>query len=214
MLTTLPTIKSRLGLPAFETAADAVLTNFIKLVSARFELECDRRFARATEAVFDFTADACEVRADRYPIEAVAGFYLRSRETEDWLEQTGVDYVISPARAVIALAAPLGAASEPARVIFTGGYVLPGNTPGAGQTALPDELEQMAVEQVAYLYSNRNRFGLISVGGGSAIDILRELELLPAASTPSTGSVWFKFAQVDLLPAVQAVLLKHRRMLW
>jgi hypothetical protein len=30
------------------------------------------------------------------------------------------------------------------RVTYTGGYVLPGASPGAGQTALPDDLESAA----------------------------------------------------------------------
>ena len=35
------------------------------------------------------------------------------------------------------------------RLTYTGGYVLPGDTPGPGQTPLPDDLEQAAVEQCA-----------------------------------------------------------------
>lgn len=216
MLTQLTTLKARLGIAAFETADDALLNNFIKLVSARFELECNRRFARDAAAEFVFPADARDLRVDRFPVESVSSLYLRASEAEAWREQTGVEWLVSPSRAVIALAAPLGAPREQGRVVFAGGYVLPGNTPGAGQTALPDELEHAAVEQVAYLYANRNRVGLLSVGGGSgAIEILRDLELLPAGSGASTsGSVWFKFAQVDLLPAVQAVLRKHTRLMW
>jgi len=42
-----------------------------------------------------------------------------------------------------------------------GGYVLPGTTPSAGQTALPDDLEQAAVEQVAYWFRNRDNTGLL-----------------------------------------------------
>ena len=38
---------------------------------------------------------------------------------------------------------------------LTGGYVLPGTTPSAGQTALPDDLEQAAVEQVAYWFQKQ-----------------------------------------------------------
>jgi hypothetical protein len=58
---------------------------------------------------------------------------------------------------VISLLTPLGIASQQARVTYTGGYVLPGATPGAGQTALPAELEQACVEQAAYWYQNRHR---------------------------------------------------------
>jgi len=40
-------------------------------------------------------------------------------------------------------------------VTYTAGYVLPGDTPAAGQTALPDDLEQAAVEQVAYWFQKQ-----------------------------------------------------------
>lgn len=216
MLTQLTTLKSRLGLAAFETADDALLTNFIRLVSARFELECQRKFARAADAEFIFPGDARDLRVDRFPVEAASAFYLRASAAENWREQSGADWLVSPSRAVIELAAPLGGPREQGRVVFTGGYVLPGGAPGAGQTALPAELEQAAIEQVAYLYENRNRIGLVSVGGGSgAIEILRDLNLLPAGSGASaSGTVWFKFAQADLLPAVRAVLRQHARLLW
>ena len=60
---------------------------------------------------------------------------------------------------------PLLSPTSPAlaRVTYTGGYVLPGDTPDAGQTALPDDLEQAAVEQVAYWFRNRDSTGLLRV---------------------------------------------------
>lgn len=212
MLTQLTTVKARLEIPTYETGADPMLESFIRLVSARFELECRRRFGRQPAATFEFRADETALRVDRYPVEAVTAFHLKHCEADGWLEQTGVDYLVSPARAVIALAAPLGTGRALGRVVFAGGFVLPGITPGAGQTPLPDELEQAAVEQVAYLHENRNRLGLLSVGGGSgAIEILRDLNLLPAGAGSVSGSVWFKYAQFDLLPGVQAVLDRYRR---
>jgi hypothetical protein len=47
-----------------------------------------------------------------------------------------------------------------ARVTYTGGFVLPGDTPAPGQTPLPPDLEQAAIEQVAYWF--RNRAGLMT----------------------------------------------------
>ena len=48
MLTQLSSVKARLGLEAFDTTDDALLTNLIKHVSARFEAECNRVFAAET----------------------------------------------------------------------------------------------------------------------------------------------------------------------
>lgn len=73
---------------------------------------------------------------------------------------------------------------------FTGGCVLPGTTRGAGQTALPDDLEHACVEQVAYWYQNRFRLGLISI--------------------PAEGRTFY-LAQSDLLPQVQSILKRYER---
>lgn len=215
MLTQLTTLKARMGIAPYETADDTLLNTFIKLVSGRFELECGRRFSREAESAFDFRADATEIAVDCYPVETVRSFFLKSTEAEGWLERPDVGFLISPSRATLWLEAPLGTHRQIGRVVFCGGYVLPGITPAPNQVALPDELEQAVVEQVAYLYANRNRIGILSVGGGSgAISILRDLNLLPSGSGDSsnTGNAWFKFAQVDLLPGVQAVLQKYRRL--
>ena len=72
------------------------------------------------------------------------------------------------------------------------GYVLPGDSPAAGQTALPDDLEQAAVEQVAYWFRNRDTTGLIR-------------------SWPH-GGTYEAFLQSDLLLEVRAVLKRHERL--
>ncbi|HWW02583.1 MAG TPA: hypothetical protein VNZ64_22990 [Candidatus Acidoferrum sp.] len=74
---------------------------------------------------------------------------------------------------------------------YTGGYVLPGTTPGAGQTPLPDDLERAAVEQVAYWFQNKANIGL-------------------RISWPS-GGTYQQFAVQDLLPSVQAILDTNKR---
>jgi hypothetical protein len=80
-----------------------------------------------------------------------------------------------------------------ARVTYTGGYVLPGDTPAAGQTALPDDLEQAAVEQVAYWFRNKEKTGLIRSG-------------------PTSG-IFDTFLQSDLLLDVKSIIKKYERFL-
>ena len=72
-----------------------------------------------------------------------------------------------------------------------GGYVLPGATPGPGQTPLPDDLEQACVEQCAFWFQNKDRLGL-------------------KTHWPS-GEAYRQFATQDLLESVQAVLARYRR---
>ena len=106
------------------------------------------------------------------------------------MEETGIDYLIR-GQCVISLAAPLGSYRAQARVIYTGGYVLPGTAAGAGQTPLPIGLEQAAVEQAAYWFQNRDRLGLQRIWDYHA--------------------TYRQFADLDLLPGVRAVLARHTR---
>src|SRR6266849_5954938 len=135
MLTQLSTVKSRLALVV--TDYDDLLTNAIKAVSARFDKECNRTLARTASVTHEFDATDTEVMPPCYPVESVTKFELKSNETDGWSEQTGVQYLIRR-QCIISLSVPFN--SQPstlnspalARVTLTGGYVLPGDTPGAG----------------------------------------------------------------------------------
>src|SRR5205814_1955407 len=193
MLTQLSTVKSRLALTV--TDYDDLLTSAIKAVSDRFDKECNRTLARTTAATHEFDANDTEVLPPCYPVEAVTRFELKSNETDGWTEQTGVQYLIRRA-CVISLSVPLSyqpstISSPVARITYSGGYVLPGDTPDAGQTALPDDLEQAAVEQVAYWFRNRDSTGLLRIW-------------------PHDGT-YAAFLQSDLLLEVRAVLRKYQR---
>src|SRR6266478_7573654 len=137
MLTQLSTVKSRLAIVV--TDYDGILTNAIKAVSVRFDKETNRTLSRTTIATHEFDADDTEILPPCYPVESVTKFELKSNETDGWSEQTGVQYLIRP-KCVISLSVPLSSqlstlnSSGLGRVTLTGGYVLPGDTPSAGQT--------------------------------------------------------------------------------
>ena len=188
LLAQLTTVKTRLGIT--DTADDTLLTNLIEFASARFERETNRSLDHALNTTEEFPADQTEITVARFPIESISQFHLKENETDGWILQSDIKYLIRRA-CVISLAAPLGTKYEQARVTFTGGYVLPGTTPGAGQTALPDDLEHACVEQVAYWYQNRHRLGLLSM--------------------PAEGRTFFNIAQIDLLPQVASVLKRYER---
>src|SRR5256885_43190 len=121
MLTQLLTLKSRLGLEAFDPTDDPLLINLIKMVSARFAAECNRTFNYGENLVSEFRADELNIVVDRPPIESVSQFELKSSEAEGWLPQSGVNYLLSPTRSVLELAEPLGDSRQLGRVTFTGG---------------------------------------------------------------------------------------------
>ena len=130
MLTQLPTVKSRLAIPEADTTNDAILATAIKAVSARFDKENDRTLARTVAFPYEFDPASTEIIPPLYPIESVTRFELKTDETEGWVEQTGVKYIIRHS-CVISLRSPLSTLnSQPstARLLLTGGYVLPGKT--------------------------------------------------------------------------------------
>ena len=191
MLTQLSTVKARLALTV--TDYDDLLTNAIKAVSARFDSECNRRLPRTVGLTREFAADDTEISTPCYPIEAVTKFETKSNETDGWTEQTNVQFLVRR-QCVISLASPLYTLHSSlciARIQYAGGYVLPGDTPSAGQTPLPADLEQAAVEQVAYWFRNRDTTGLVR-------------------SWPH-GGTYQAFLQSDLLLEVRAVLKKYER---
>src|SRR5712672_1285575 len=94
MLTQLSTVKARLGIDEFDLSSDAILTNAINAISVRFDKETNRSLARTTAATHVFSADDTEICLASYPVESVTKFELKQNETEGWIEQTGIEYLI------------------------------------------------------------------------------------------------------------------------
>jgi hypothetical protein len=192
MLAELNTIKARVGLELTDTEDDVLLTGMLAHCSGRFDLECNRTFARGAGVTEEFEGNGTELRPARCPVEAVSLLELKTTEADGWVAQTGVDYLIRRG-CVVSLGGALGSEKSQVRMTYSGGYVLPGDTAEAGQTELPAELEQACVEQVVYWYQRRNQLGLTSVSGEG-------------------GSI-SSFSSLDLLPHVKAVLAKYVRVM-
>ena len=193
MLTQLSTIKSRLAIPAADLTNDDLLTSAIASVTARFDKETNRTLARRVSATHEFDATDTEILPPLYPIETVTKWETKSSEAEGWKQQPVTGYLIR-AGSVISLSSALSPPSSTpalARLTYTGGYVLPGTDPALGQTPLPDDLEQAAVEQVAYWFETRDKLGLKNYW-------------------PS-GGIYLAFTGADLLPSVKAVLASYQR---
>src|SRR5215467_12848749 len=158
MLTDLPTLKSRLSIPDYDIQHDALLANAIGAVSARFDAECRRVFARTVDAVHQFDAAQQEIAVLCYPIESVTQFERKTSESLGWQQiEPTPDYLIRNS-CVISLPSPFilhNSSFNLVRVTYTGGYLLP----GADRTAIPPStpslpaaIEQAGVEQVAYWF--------------------------------------------------------------
>src|SRR5262245_33367995 len=104
MLTQLSTVKSRLALTV--TDYDTLLTSAIKAISTRFEKETNRTLSRTVGFTEEFPADQKEIIPACFPIESVTKFETKTNETDGWLEQTGVQYLIRRA-CIISLQTPI-----------------------------------------------------------------------------------------------------------
>ncbi len=191
MLCQLQTVRSRLGLTELEVQWDALLDNAIAAVSARFDLECNRTFARTVNIAQEFCAGDRNVVLRCHPVESVTRFDLKSNEAGGWIEQTGVNYLLKH-RCVLVLEGPPGVDAQQARVTYTGGYLLPGAETIPGGTALPPDLEQAAVEQVCWWFSNRERLGLSRIW--------------------EYHGTYRDFGDLDLLSSTRAVLTRYARL--
>jgi hypothetical protein len=181
MITQLSTVKARLAIDEFDVKYDTLLTKAIKAVGKRFEKISRRKFERTVDFQQEFWIREVEIILLQYPLESVTKFETKNQEFGPWTEKTGVDYLVDR-RCVISLKKRLGDEGA-GRVTYTGGFVLPGDTVGAGQTALPEDLEQAAVEQVAAWFMNRDKIGLIrNWPKGGVYQELQQTELLPSVS--------------------------------
>jgi hypothetical protein len=100
MLCQLSTIKSRLGIDDFNVQHDVLLTNAINAISSRFDKETNRTLSRTVNATFEFCSCDTEISVPCYPIETVTKFETKSSESEGWVEQTGVDFLIRQASVI------------------------------------------------------------------------------------------------------------------
>ena len=179
MLTQLTTVKTRLGIAEADISQDPLLLSLITACSAHFDQACRRRLARAVNVTEEFDAELREICPAAYPIETVTKFEVKTSETQGWVEQSDVDFVLR-CGCILSLSMPLGQADQLARVTYTGGYVLPGAVPTLGQEALPADLAQAAVEQVAAWFINRDKVGLLrNWPTNGTFQVLSQEPLLP-----------------------------------
>ncbi len=193
MLTTLPTLKLRLALAPDDPTYDGLLTSVANAVSSRFDRETPRTLSRTVGATHEFDPADTEILVSCYPIESVTRFELKTTESEGWIEQPNIDYLVRSGCIISLPSAPAGfsplsSVLSLARVLYTGGYLLPGSPANPVAAPLPADLEHACVEQVAHWFQTRDCLGL-------------------KTHWPS-GETYRQFTCLPLLPDV-AVTLKH-----
>ena len=195
MLTTLADIKTRLKLQESDVVDDDLLTQFLEMTSARLENACNRKFGYVVGQVDEFEGDETELRVLRFPIDETGTITFTRTVTaaEGPLDVTDqINWVVRRG-CVISLVSVVGRWKEVLKVTYSGGYLLPGTTAldGTNPPALPDDVSGACIEQVVYLFQNKDRLGVTGMSSGQ-------------------GS-FQQLSKLDLLPSVQAVVDKYER---
>jgi len=188
---TLTDVKSRLGLT--NTDHDTVLSRIIAGLEDIFNSYTQRDLiVTAADVTENYTGCGAYLGLRRYPVVAITTI----KEALDYAFDSAdalvadTDYRImnSGKNGIIYRIYGLQWYGTPdaIQVIYRGGYTAAGSVPGDGETALPDDIREAAIEQATFLFKRKDDLGLSSVSfeGGSV----------------------HKFAPVDLLPSVKKTL--------
>ncbi|HUW99373.1 MAG TPA: hypothetical protein VMY35_00205 [Phycisphaerae bacterium] len=183
-------VKAFLGINAQDTEHDAVLNKDIAGVSAQLARAAGRIhdeipvLEKTTGAVQYFSPDprTRTIWLAAYPVisiteikEACFGAF----DDADALVENESYQILKPRGRLVRIGFWLPGV-QTVRVTYNGGYTAAGDTPGDGETALPDDVVRKATKQVAFYFRRRAQLGVTSAGvqGGSYTAYARD-ELLP-----------------------------------
>jgi len=192
---TLSDVKARLG--ETDTENDTVLTRIILGIEKLFAAYCKRELlANAADITEYYAGCGPHLALRRYPIIAVTSikqalaydfdsFDALTENTHYRLVNDGRDGII------YRMYTDWFNMPDSIQVVYRGGYCAAGQTPGEGETAMPADLREAAIEQATFLWKRKDDIGLSAVGfeGGSVS----------------------KFSAVELLPMVRQILDNYRR---
>jgi len=186
MLCTLTDIKTRLGIDVVDETSDDLLTAIIAGFTAFAERYCGRGLILPAEAVTEsYTGLAEFIGLRRYPVSEITSV----KEAFDWdfanaaALVADVDYRLVGNGEKGLLYRAYGrwlSVPDAIQVVYRGGYVAAGEEAEEGETAMPADLREAAIQQCTFIYKRKDDIGLsaISFQGGSA-NMFSALDLLP-----------------------------------
>ncbi|HIJ66810.1 MAG TPA: hypothetical protein HPP51_00805 [Planctomycetes bacterium] len=192
---TLADVKTRLGIT--ETDSDELLNRIIAGIEQYFNSYTYRvLILNSTDATEYYTGCGDHIHLKRYPVKSITS--IKESIDYDFDNATALtsntDYRLlggGKDGIIYRMYGEFYSTPDSVQVVYAGGYVAAGQTPGEGETSVPDDLREAAIEQASFLFKRKNDIGLASVGfdGGSVS----------------------KFSAIKLLPMVEQVLKKYRR---
>jgi len=181
---TLADCKTRRGLST--TDNDTLLERIIAGVQSAFENYCRRPLLLTAAAVTEYyTGSGPYLQLNRYPIAAITS--IKEAADFDFTAATALvadsDYRLIRSGKSGVLYSTLGSWDpnpDAIQVVYRGGFVAAGGTVGTGETALPADLREAAIEQAVFLFQRKDDMGLVSVNyQGGAINKQVDMNLLP-----------------------------------
>lgn len=192
-LCTLAQLKSRLGIS--DSDSDTLLGEIITGVSAQLQGQggCGRQLALDSgrvEYINVAEQRMASIWVDRYPIASITEVKEALYEQFDDADALTVNesYQFNPDTGELRRIGWWLYGMRTVKVTYDGGYVLPDDVAGEGETELPAEIVEAAIEQASFVYQRRDSLGLTSVGsqGGSASAYAQD-KLLPGVAETMKG---------------------------
>lgn len=193
---TLADVKDRLGIT--KTDHDITINRIISGLEAIFNSHTKRKLlVNAADVTEYYTGLSCYLQLARFPIVSITSIKIAYDYNFDSVDaltantdyrlvnggKNGILYRVYSTWPEIV--------EDAIQVIYRGGYCSAGQSPGAGEIALPADLREAAIEQASFIFKRKDDIGLSSVGfDGGSIN---------------------KFSAIDLLPMVKKVLDTYRR---
>ncbi len=192
---TLADVKDRLGLT--DTDYDQLINRIILGIEAVFDGFTNRQLiVPAADVTEYYTACGPQLQLNRWPIVSITSI------------KQMVDYDFASADALTAnsgyrlvnagkngivyrMYAAWLTIPDCIQAIYRGGYASAGQTPGTGETAMPNDLREAAIEQASFIFKRKDDIGLAGVS--------------------AEGGSMSKFSAIKLLPIVEQILKKYRR---
>lgn len=179
---TLADVKDRLGISSTED--DILINRIITGLEAVFDNHTLRKLIlnSADETIY-WTGSCSRIILPRYPIVSITS--IKEASYYDFDNATALiansDYrLLSGNEMLYKIGSPWCRYEDSIQIIYKGGYVAANQIPAAGQTAMPADLREAAIEQTSFIYKRRMDIGLSAVSGeGGSINKFSDMELLP-----------------------------------
>jgi len=191
---TLADVKERLGIT--NTDNDQAISRIVRGLEAVFNNFTHRKLIlnSAAETVY-LTGGDKRIIIPRYPIVSITS--IKESATYDFanadaLTADSAYRAVNERGVLYRIGTTWLNVEDGVQVIYKGGYVAAGQTPGSGETAMPDDLREAAIEQASFVFKRRDDIGLAGVG--------------------FEGGSMSKFSAIKLLPMVEAILKYYRRL--